>query len=57
MKNKKKKILKSFLDDQIFQKSQFFIYALHEIKLLIELDAFPKLCERFPSWRVVVMQK
>ena len=57
MKNKKKKLLKIFLDDQIFQKSQFFIYALHEIKLLIELDAFPKLCERFPSWRVVVMQK
>ena len=60
IRNKKKKLLKKFLDDQIFQKSQFSIYALHRIKFLmdfIELGAFQKPSERFPLWRVVVMQK
>ena len=39
IKNKKKKKLKKyFLDDQIFQKSQLSIYALHEIKFLMDFN-------------------
>ena len=38
MKNKKKKLSKKFLDDQIFQKSQFSIYALGEIKFLMDFN-------------------
>ena len=38
IRNKKKKILKKFLDDQIFQKSQFSICALHGIKFLMDFN-------------------
>ena len=36
--NKKKKLLKKFLADQIFQKSQFSICALHGIKFLMDFN-------------------
>ena len=38
IRNKKKKLLKKFLADQIFQKSQFSIYALHGIKFLMDFN-------------------
>ena len=38
IRNKKKKLSKKFFDDQIFQKSQFSICALHEIKFLMDFN-------------------
>ena len=36
--NRKKKLLKKSLDDQIFQKSQFSIYTVGEIKFLMDFN-------------------
>ena len=38
IRNKKKKLSKKFLDDQIFQKLQFSICALHGIKFLMDFN-------------------